>query len=61
MSAEANIHAARGVALRAFPLVSSLAPHRRGEGGGEGHGFDLMASICERPLGGMQALSIPTL
>jgi type I restriction enzyme R subunit len=35
----ANIHAARGVAIREFPL-SSPSPRTRGEGGGEGLSTD---------------------
>jgi len=38
-AAQANIHAAKGVAIREFPLNISPSPRERGEGRGEGRRF----------------------
>ncbi|MGA7181141.1 MAG: type I restriction-modification enzyme R subunit C-terminal domain-containing protein [Thiobacillaceae bacterium] len=51
----ANIHAARGVAIREFPLSTS-SPRERGEGRGEGYGFaDYLLYVDGKPAGVIEA------
>ena len=51
----ANIHAARGVAIREFPL-NSPSPRERGEGQGEGYGFaDYLLYVDGKAAGVIEA------